>query len=71
MCAQVGASVDIVEADGEVVTVSCLEGTPRNVFERWDDTNWRLGQALRQVMQQLAAAARGGSGSSSRETASR
>jgi hypothetical protein len=41
-----GSVVRYEEADGQVVEVSCIEGAPRNVFERWDATKWRLRQAL-------------------------
>jgi hypothetical protein len=47
---QVGSSVEFVECDGQVVEVSCIEGKPRNVFERWDDATWRLKQALSRVL---------------------
>lgn len=54
---QVGCSVQYVEADGEVVEVSCIEGKPRNVFERWDDATWRLRQTLDRVLQRQQPAA--------------
>jgi hypothetical protein len=34
--------------------VTCLEGLPRNVFERWDDVSWRLRKALTRVLQGTA-----------------
>lgn len=47
---QVGGSAEFIESDGEVVQVCCIDGTPRNVFERWDDATWRLKHALNRVM---------------------
>lgn len=47
---QVGSSVEFVESDGQVVEVSCIEGKPRNVFERWDNASWRMKQALNNVL---------------------
>lgn len=47
---QVGGSAEFVESDGEVVQVCCIDGRPRNVFEKWDDATWRLKQALNRVM---------------------
>jgi hypothetical protein len=47
---QVGGSAEFVESDGEVVQVCCIDGHPRNVFEKWDDATWRLKQALNRVM---------------------
>jgi hypothetical protein len=47
---RVGAVQEFVEADGEVITVSCIEGRPRNIFERWDAASWRLQRALNSVL---------------------
>lgn len=60
---QVGCSVEFVEADGQVVEVSCIEGKPRNVFEKWDSITWQLKQTLSRVMggQQQQQAPAGGS----------
>lgn len=62
-CLQVGCSVEFVEADGQVVEVSCIEGKPRNVFEKWDSITWQLKQTLSRVMggQQQQQAPAGGS----------
>lgn len=49
---QVGGSAEFIESDGEVVQVTCIDGQPRNIFERWDNATWRLQQALSRVMQQ-------------------
>jgi hypothetical protein len=46
-----------------VVTVACLEGKPRNVFEKWDDAKWRLNAAWQQALQRARGAA--GSGAAS------
>jgi hypothetical protein len=49
---QVGSSVEFVESDGEVVEVTCIDGQPRNVFERWDNLQWRLQQAWSKLLGQ-------------------
>jgi hypothetical protein len=54
---QVGAATSYEEADGQVVTVSCLEGKPRNVFEKWDNAKWRLNSAWQQALQRATGAA--------------
>jgi hypothetical protein len=54
---QVGAATSFEEADGQVVTVSCLEGKPRNVFEKWDAAKWRLNSAWQQALQRATGAA--------------
>jgi len=51
---QVGAATSYEEADGQVVTVSCLEGAPRNVFEKWDNAKWQLNKAWQQALQRAA-----------------
>jgi hypothetical protein len=56
---QVGASIDFEEADGQVVTVSCLEGKPRNVFEKWDNAKWQLNRAWQQALQRAAGSTAG------------
>eukprot|EP00882_Tetradesmus_deserticola_P011248 GHRQ01011898.1.p1 GENE.GHRQ01011898.1~~GHRQ01011898.1.p1 ORF type:complete len:139 (+),score=61.50 GHRQ01011898.1:613-1029(+) len=58
--AQEGACTTFEEADGQVVTVSCLDGAPRNVFEKADSAKWRLGSAWQQARQRGAGAASDG-----------
>ncbi|KAF8068342.1 hypothetical protein HT031_002031 [Scenedesmus sp. PABB004] len=46
---QVGSQQQFVEdrLDGAVITVTCLDGSPRNAFEREDAAKWQLARALR------------------------
>lgn len=54
-CFQVGACVEYVESDGQVIEVSCQDELPRTDFERWDYQQWRISKAWGDVMQKVTA----------------
>eukprot|EP00879_Flechtneria_rotunda_P018963 GHRR01019907.1.p1 GENE.GHRR01019907.1~~GHRR01019907.1.p1 ORF type:complete len:440 (+),score=157.56 GHRR01019907.1:356-1675(+) len=50
---QLGSTTSFEEGDGHQVQVSCIEGKPRNLFERWDDAAWRVTRAFKQAVGRL------------------
>ncbi len=50
---RIGAESCYKEEDGTEVRATVLAGEPRNVFERWDDTKWRIARAWRDALRPL------------------